>query len=339
MEKISPSQLDLLKNRYPEFELSYESMLHNKVPDKYNIVLAIPIGKKFICWFTFYKDKNVMFLMELNKEKKIMNATIVNIHFPEKMAFGTILFGVYLQDLNVFVIEDIHYYKGINTSKICLFKKYYYINEFFNNIEKQHQITFCLPVSWNYEDSDILIPKSILEKIPYQVHHVQYRCLNEIVPFLNKNYNKLEKTEKLEKTKYDIPIYIPIRSDFKKPQFKESTNFIVKADLQYDIYRLYVYGKNNTLVYYNTAFIPNYKTSVFMNKIFRKIKENENLDYIEESDDEEDFQNICEDKYVDLNKKVQMECSFSYKFKRWIPLRIVKNQRIIHVSQLTSSYK
>ena len=76
-----------------------------------------------------------------------------------------------------------------------------------------------------------------------------------------------------------------------------------------------------------------------MNKIFRKIKENENLDYIEESDDEEDFQNICEDKYVDLNKKVQMECSFSYKFKRWIPLRIVRNQRIIHVNQLTSSYK
>ena len=40
-----------------------------------------------------------------------------------------------------------------------------------------------------------------MEKIPYQIHHVQYRCLNEIVPFLNKNYNKLEKTEKLEKTK------------------------------------------------------------------------------------------------------------------------------------------
>ena len=100
------------------------------------------------------------------------------------------------------------------------------------------------------------------------------------------------------------------------------------------IYRLFAYGKNNTLVYINTAFIPDYKTSVFMNSIFRNIKENKNLDYIEESDDEEDFQNINEDKYVDLHKKVQMECVFHYKFKRWVPKKLVKQQRIVHVNQL-----
>ena len=53
----------------------------------------------------------------------------------------------------------------------------------------------------------------------------------------------------------------------------------------------------------------------------RKIKENDNLDYIEESDDEEDFQDVNEDKYVDLNKSVKMLCQFSVKFKRWIPLK------------------
>ena len=71
-----------------------------------------------------------------------------------------------------------------------------------------------------------------------------------------------------------------------------------------------------------------------MNKIFRKIKENDNLDYIEESDDEDDFQNIEQDKYVDMNKEVQMECTFNYKFKRWIPNKIVYNRKIIHISQL-----
>ena len=44
--------------------------------------------------------------------------------------------------------------------------------------------------------------------------------------------------------------------------------------------------------------------------------------------------NISEDKYVDLNKKVQIECVFHYKFKRWIPKKVVKQQRIIHVNQL-----
>ena len=71
-----------------------------------------------------------------------------------------------------------------------------------------------------------------------------------------------------------------------------------------------------------------------MNDIFRKIKENKNLDFIEESDDEEDFQDTKEDKYVDLQKIIQMECVFHSKFKRWIPKRIVRNQRIVHISQL-----
>ena len=50
-----------------------------------------------------------------------------------------------------------------------------------------------------------------------------------------------------------------------------------------------------------------------MNSLFRKIRENDNLDYIEESDDEDDFQNIDEDKYVDVNKVLYMECIFNKK--------------------------
>jgi hypothetical protein len=44
---------------------------------------------------------------------------------------------------------------------------------------------------------------------------------------------------------------------------------------------------------------------------------------IEDSDDESDFENIQENKYVDLEKEVLMECSFHYKFKKWMPFRIV----------------
>ena len=51
--------------------------------------------------------------------------------------------------------------------------------------------------------------------------------------------------------------------------------FILKADLQPDIYRLYA-DENQNKIYYNTAYIPNYITSVYMNKYFRNIKENTN---------------------------------------------------------------
>ena len=90
--------------------------------------------------------------------------------------------------------------------------------------------------------------------------------------------------------------------DFLKPQYKYNTTFEVKADIDYDIYHLFAYGAKAKPIYYNVMYIPDYKTSVMLNKIFRKIRENDNLDYIEESDDEDDFQNTEPDKYVDLKK-------------------------------------
>ena len=61
-----------------------------------------------------------------------------------------------------------------------------------------------------------------------------------------------------------------------------------------------------------------------MNKLFRNIKENNNLDTLEESDEEEEFENIQIDKFVDLNKLFKMRCIFNYKFKKWIPVSVIE---------------
>ena len=53
------------------------------------------------------------------------------------------------------------------------------------------------------------------------------------------------------------------------------------------------------------------------------IKENSNLDSLEESDEEEEFENIQIDKFVDLNKIIKMRCIFNYKFKKWVPVSVV----------------
>lgn len=52
-----------------------------------------------------------------------------------------------------------------------------------------------------------------------------------------------------------------------------------------------------------------------MNSLFRKIKENKNLDLLEESDSEEEFENTTLEKYVDLNKSYIIECFYNKKFK------------------------
>ena len=66
-----------------------------------------------------------------------------------------------------------------------------------------------------------------------------------------------------------------------------------------------------------------------MNKCFRKIKENDNLDLLEESDDEEDFENINCDKYVDLFKSEIVKCVFIPKFNKWKPVAICEKNTLL----------
>ena len=97
--------------------------------------------------------------------------------------------------------------------------------------------------------------------------------------------------------------------------------FIVKPNIQNDIYNLYTLSHDNiTEIFYDTAYIPNYNTSVMMNKLFRNIKENDNLDRLEESDDEDEFENENIDKFVYLEKTYPMKCKYNYKFKKWYPV-------------------
>jgi hypothetical protein len=111
----------------------------------------------------------------------------------------------------------------------------------------------------------------------------------------------------------------------------------VKPEIQSDIYGLYVYNHDSKKCdyYVETACIPDYKTSVMMNKLFRKIKENENLDALEESDDEEEFENQDIDKYVHLDKEYNMICEYNYKHKKWTPLRLApRGQRVANKNDL-----
>jgi hypothetical protein len=69
--------------------------------------------------------------------------------------------------------------------------------------------------------------------------------------------------------------------------------------------------------------------------MFRKIKENENLDALEESDSEEEFENERADKYVFLEKTYFMVCAFNNKFKKWVPLRLAnKNEKLVEITTL-----
>jgi hypothetical protein len=264
----------------------------------------------------------------------------------------------------IFIVEDIYYYKGIPLTQVPFGEKLGYIEEMFtkylvNQFLSENSMIFSLPWMWstltdsNFQEVNEMTVlnqyEEVKKNIGYNVHHIQVRKFDIICPYYNIPINNvLTKMNKKEKpnsssqlvVRPKINMYISkYTMDPNKPQYKYPAVFKVRADVQYDVYHLFAYGKNKEEVYYNVAYIPNLRVSVFMNRLFRRIRENENLDLVEESDDEEDFENMAIDKYVDLNKVLNIECVFHIKFKKWVPMRVVDtNTKIVHIGTLVKNY-
>uniref|UniRef100_A0A6C0JK00 mRNA capping enzyme adenylation domain-containing protein n=1 Tax=viral metagenome TaxID=1070528 RepID=A0A6C0JK00_9ZZZZ len=342
--ELSQPQISHLMNRFPEFELSYETISYKKVSPFYDICLAIPLGKKCYAWFTFHNDNDLCYLMDLNREKKVSRVSVISTPFDPCLSLNTIVYGTYVEEesgAQWFIIEDMVYYKGIPMKKCNFTERLAFFAEFMGQVSQEfktkNDVVFVLPVMWQTELTESMIdyPISMPTDIYYPVHHIQYRSSGEVMPYLNVNTNKKIGGNEIKRPLLPYVEQKQVHMDFQKPQYRYPTIFKVTADIQFDIYNLYAFGKNNQPVFYNNAYIPNYKSSVFMNGLFRIIRENKNLDYIEESDDEEDFQNTNIDKYVNVEKSVLMECVFNQKFKRWTPVRVVNNrEKVVHISKL-----
>ena len=293
----------LLKN-FPKIELFYEKVGHNKVSTDY--CMAIPQGRKYFAWFTCIKNKFVCVLLELGFNSKVIGVRFYNCCFKNELSYGTIFYGTFIER-RFFFIEDIFYYKGNNVKIYNNLKKINLIKEIFENELKQisyssHDIIFGLPVmktSYNDMYNEML-------NIPYKIYCVQFRNMNN-----DYRSNYLMKNEKISKA-----------------------IFLIKATIQNDIYDLFYHHDKRGIIKYGIPRIPNYETSIMMNNLFRTIKENNNLDKLEESDDEDEFENIELDKYVDLKKRVKMECVYNHKFQKWIPLKVCKDNNVKIVSSL-----
>ena len=294
---------------FPKFELSYENITHKKVHNA-DILLAIPEGNKGFAWFTCYNNENICFLLEMDEKNKIKNIKRILVSFIDSLALGTIFYGslfIY-NNISCFAIEDIYYYKGNNYIYTPYSNKLHLLKQIFNteisqNILNHNFTIFGLPLV--YMDFNLLL--NDIQKLPYKISQIKFRF------FEKKN------TRKIMTMNYFKPSMLS-KNNIQKE--KQTAVFKIMADIEPDIYNLFIY-KNGVDEYYDMAFIPDFKTSVMMNKLFRNIKENDNLDTIEESDNELDFEDVREDKYVYLDKSFNLICEYNYKFKRWVPISLV----------------
>ena len=313
---------------FPNIKLSYENVAHKKVYDS-DFMMTIPEGKRCFAWFSVYKNQDVCFILEIETDRGISSIKIVNVCFNEELCYGsgTILYGTIFFNNNkkIFNVQDLFYYRGKpiekTQDKFAIYE-HLFTRDIKQIVYNRNFVLFGLPlISKNFSD---LLQK--IELLPYPVQYIQYRYLNKSEIY-NVKYTKpnSQYVSRLDQGRN--------QKDFRQREVV----FKVMAEMQNDIYNLYAYSKTagDSFYFYDIAYIPDYKTSVVMNKLFRKIKENQNLDALEESDSEEEFENERLDKFVFLEKTYFMVCLFNNKFKKWVPLRLAnKNEKLVEISTL-----
>ena len=315
---LEANEIQQILYDFPKIELSYETMIHKKVYDA-DMLVATPEGKKCFAWFTSYKEHNVCFILDTTENKRITNIQIVLTSFNDTLAFGTILYGTMFKynKNNCFCIEDLLYYKGQKYSNNTFLEKINTLKYILSNDISQTAITnkyiiFGLPLM--SRDFNTLIKE--IEFLPYKINHIKYRYFtNPKILYIKyfkpgANYNSNANDRNYNGTAND-----------RNGISNSTTVFKITPHVQNDIYNLFIY-KNGKEEFYDIAYIPDYKTSVMMNKLFRNIKENANLDTLEESDDEEEFENEGIDKFVYLNRSFKMNCQYNQKFKKWYPVSV-----------------
>lgn len=294
--------------RFPSFKLCYEKIAHNKVST--DLYLTIPFGKKYFAWFTYIDKQNVCIFLEIASKmsQQIQNVFVEPVPFDETLSLGTILYGtIFTQEKQkYFNVEDIHYYKGKPVSGFFTIQKLGFLKNIFKNELGQvayipNQIIFGLPVM-SSDYNDIVKRGHFLN---YNLYAVQGRTLGRNTPYMSIRFNNSSSKK------------------YKSQPTTSTARFLVKPNLQNDIYELFYKeqesGKYN-FKFHSIALINNYNLSVAMNKLYRNISENECLDTLEESEDEEEFENIDLDKYVDMEKEYLIECQYYPNFKKWSPI-------------------
>lgn len=309
---------------FKEIQLSYETIVHKKVQGAH-ISMAIPDGIKSYLWATVDQDENVCWLLEI-VNGSIGNITKLSNEFSVRMSYGSIFYGTHFKAKNgqmCFSIEDVLYFKGKNVcrtnylNKLTLMKDAFARNEIqpYQSLEKvEPKSTLPLVIGLPFMDEQFYTVLNAVPTLPYKSSFIHFRYLEK-----NHKGNYFPQEGKQSNSVY-IMKYIKPRNDIMVNQpHKTGMVFSVVADIQPDIYHLTAPDGTTSV-----ACIPSYNVSVMMNSIFRNIKENVNLDALEESDDEEDFEDTRIDKYlIHKAEPVKMKCEYNYKFKKWTPVCVV----------------
>ncbi len=326
MKLLDDNYIKILLNRFPRNNIKNLNIFNNINKNLLNNTNASyfilkPKGKKSYIWFTYLNNEIFAILIIINNNNINDSSNEfykLNIKFNKYLCYNNILlYGYYFKDfiknkeynnniINYFVIENVYNFNIYNKLIESNSYNYYYKNklELFSKI---------LPLIENTNNFYIKLPIILdnIDNLYKTIYNINYNIFS-ISAYTNYKY---------------LGNYILNNNNNNNNNNNLLATFKITPNISNDIYNLFILN-NNKEIFYDLALIDSYKISIFMNKLFRNIKENNNLDTLEESDSEEEFENIENNKYVYLEKTYNIECLYNYKFKKWIPQKISKNNII-----------
>ena len=289
------SYVSLSESPEPRYTITIPSYIDNVYNIYYDYIVVKPTGTDcFILadcsnTFRFYRTTTT----NIHESIPFLSITVKDIKIHTPTLFHATLIRHNRCAIHDIIYPDNHIPDLTNEQRLQQLHRWFECHpEAYTNDHMIFAISHIIPKTKNIQLE--------ISNVPYPIHYIEYKINTEVSSSSTTQYitSDILNIRKSDDSVYNI--------------------FTVYADIPPDIYRLY----NSINEYVGIAHIPDLATSIFMNSIFRNIKENANLDLLEESDDEGEFENTSIDKFVDLQKSVRMKCVYNNVFKKWLPIQI-----------------
>jgi hypothetical protein len=340
---------------FPRVEVPYEAEFRSRPLDAehiYDICIAVPRAGKHFVWFTWRHGRPVGFVLEIDRHARSFDLRIrATLAVPEYKGRGdTVVFGSVIGDETTghsFIVEDLclHYGEccahvpfGEKLQRLCAMMASGALRlplQFLSGDCAGFAMAVMLPLMISVEPATFDTTETVFAGAAYPICRYQYRSSAKIAPCLNRGTGDFRRAaavappmpmgpQHIQSTEGGAPGAQKVRINPRRGQYKQRSVFRVSADAQHDIYRLFAQPPGRGAVqFYDIAGVSTLRTSVFLNSLFRRIRENTDLDLAEESDDEDTFQCAGDDKYLAPGvTTIDMECDFDARTRRWIPAAV-----------------
>ena len=334
-------------------KISYEINTYKKVSASGFYI--IPRGKKCVVWLTVYKgtQEAIFFDVDPRDHSKVKFVSIRAIHSSQQFHFddfqgsGTVLYGTLFthgpDQQQFFAVENIHVYENACVDHLNVVQKDELLYTLFSKsgphavnvrAHAHTQVLFGVAVKCGTY-AEALKVANTPSIVPYSVYAIQGRFHTQTDNKYYQNCQSQGGDNKYPQGGDKHPLK-PLCGGGDKHPLKplcgggsaplNTKLFMVCPQPLVDTYTLRCPVSN--VVEPEPAHVGDYKTSVLLNSIFRTVRENASLDAAEESEDEEVFQASHQmhiHGYISSSTPPErpMICTYNYKFKRWVPIRLV----------------